>query len=524
MSNSVLLEKLEASLPKDVTFKCYYLSTLPTSVSSLYSKFPEQQDSKTSCTKHFLVLAVNPALDKDKEEHSEVIIYAIEIFIYSSAHNVIIFVSKVDTTGYLDTLKLPKNVPSPIRTVSAIFLQYLVAKYQQPGHNTIISLFARAQDQYLFPRSVEYSGKHVQHDSGLIRWWCRVLNPILVTSQAENRRGYIIIPGLNTHETLSYVPNKVDNLWTVGHPLLEITTLKGTVAPRYLIPHFPDDPKARFLDELDEELVKGGSSNGYWRSIKTLDQFWEMMAFRQECSAGRLVGFIWIVISPNQEYIQSKHVNNSSETSRIVNTDKQDLKNSSKSKPICHSSPITKSQVSSPTLIYQTDHEGMSRQVGLNHETDSSATMKILRQPHKRKAKLTGRIIPRQPRYKLQDSVSSLLGCNQTKQKIRYHKPHQDSGQIIVDEADYHRIMELLLRLDFSNLERAISSSSRWIREARCTGCGRMKEPWGQTVIGKKVDAYPNAPKMVMNILEPRLLQKRRKIPSIKETLVQNER
>ncbi|POS84865.1 hypothetical protein EPUL_002984 [Erysiphe pulchra] len=512
MSISLLLEKLEANLPKDVTIKLYYLSTLPASVSSLYSKFPGQQDSKTICTKHFLVLTVNPAiLDKNKEEHSEVIIYALEAYIYSSAHNVIIFVSKVDTTGYLDILKLPKSIPSPIRTVSTIFLQYLVAKYQKPGYKTIISLFARAQDQYLFPRSVEYSGKHVQHDSGLIRWWCRVLNPILATSQAEDGRGYIIIPGLNTHETLSYVPNKVDKLWTVGHPLLEITTLKGTVAPRYLIPHFPDDPKARFLDELDEELVKCGSSNGYWRSIKSLDQFWEMMAFRQECSAGRLVGFIWIVISPKQEFIQKKQVNNSSETQIIVNTDKQDLNNSSISKPNCHYSPLKKSQVSTPCLMNETDSESMSRQAGLNQ---------ILCQPRKRKGKLTGRIIPRRPRYKLKDSVNSLLSSNQAKEKNSNHKKHQASGQIVVDEADYHRIMELLLRLDFSKLERAISSSNRWIREARCTGYGRMKEPWGQTVIGKKINAYPNAARTDLNILEPRLLQKRRKKTSMEETTI----
>src|SRR5208282_769802 len=67
--------------------------------------------------------------------------------------------------------------------------------------------------------------------------------------------------------------------------------------PRCLVPRFPDDPKSRFLDELDGELSisQGKAVDGEWRSVKTLDQFWEMMAFRQECSAGRLVGFIWIV-------------------------------------------------------------------------------------------------------------------------------------------------------------------------------------------------------------------------------------
>ncbi|KAK5240099.1 hypothetical protein LTR16_011110, partial [Cryomyces antarcticus] len=64
-----------------------------------------------------------------------------------------------------------------------------------------------------------------------------------------------------------------------------------------------------FLDELDEELPDASSSQinvspkkrsaGQWKSVKTLEQFWEMMAYRQECSSGRLVGFIWVVFTPS---------------------------------------------------------------------------------------------------------------------------------------------------------------------------------------------------------------------------------
>jgi regulator of Ty1 transposition protein 109 len=58
------------------------------------------------------------------------------------------------------------------------------------------------------------------------------------------------------------------------------------------------------LIDLDDELpeVEEGKpalpDAGRWRSVKSLDQFWEMMSFRQECSAGRLVGFLWLVINP----------------------------------------------------------------------------------------------------------------------------------------------------------------------------------------------------------------------------------
>jgi regulator of Ty1 transposition protein 109 len=49
--------------------------------------------------------------------------------------------------------------------------------------------------------------------------------------------------------------------------------------------------------DLDEEIPES-SQLGQWHSVKTLDQFWELMAFRQECSAGRLVGFLWLVVNP----------------------------------------------------------------------------------------------------------------------------------------------------------------------------------------------------------------------------------
>lgn len=49
------------------------------------------------------------------------------------------------------------------------------------------------------------------------------------------------------------------------------------------IPVFPDDPKARLLHDLKGDGLL---------STTTVKQFWELMEHRQECSSGRLVGFI----------------------------------------------------------------------------------------------------------------------------------------------------------------------------------------------------------------------------------------
>jgi regulator of Ty1 transposition protein 109 len=69
--------------------------------------------------------------------------------------------------------------------------------------------------------------------------------------------------------------------------------------------------------------------------------------------------------------------------------------------------------------------------------------------------------------------------------------PGEGRGQVIVDESDYKRITELLLRLDFANIELAASSSARWISEVRSGAWGSMSEDWGQSVTGTKAVETP---------------------------------
>lgn len=250
-------------------------------------------------------------------------VLAIEVLIYSTKHLTTIFVSKADSTGCISTFNLPRSQSgSPLKTISGTFVSWLVRERQRPGKRLVVSLFARAQDQYLFPGSVENTNKHVLDDRGLIKWWCRVLDPVVrdyvpekeskslserladsASKSLENghmevdagvdiekgedtttAKGYLIIPGFDTHDMLRYIPSSRSPTskprWVATHPLLRLAP-HPTAPPRCLIPHFPDDPKSRFLDELDEELpdhtggAQGGTpsrSNGHWKSVKTLDQ------------------------------------------------------------------------------------------------------------------------------------------------------------------------------------------------------------------------------------------------------------
>ncbi|PBP20148.1 H3 K56 histone acetylation protein KAT11 [Diplocarpon rosae] len=484
IASPALIEQLVTILPKDSSFKIYHLSTPPTRASSIYSAPPGTRPDRTYCESHFLTVSIRVPPKGDAEE-KEVLVYAVEILIYSTAYDSTFFVSKADSTGYLHLLGLPKGTPSPIRDITATFLRHLIVQHQRDNIRSVVSLFARAQDQYLFPGSIEYSGKHVLDDRGLVRWWCRVLDPLIEVSKKaaewESARGYLIIPGLDTHETVSYIPNRNSSkAWSIGHPPRDISRHSDDVPPRCFIPHYPDDPKARFLDELDEEISSGTDTTGRWKSVRSIDQFWDMMAYRQECSAGRLVGFIWIVFSPKIQYKPTESVNGHSQGTKMTSDNQKDVNIHNPSRysslPITPATSFNASgevqQLSSPV---KSDH---------GYYGSQSLTATNLRTPKKKKKKLTGPIIPRQPRVKTRHRNCAL---ENPETSTYYIWRPEGRGQVVVEESDYKRATELLLHLDFANLDLATSSTSRWINEVRSGAWGNTADAWGQSVTGTKV-------------------------------------
>ncbi|EAT77168.2 hypothetical protein SNOG_15503 [Parastagonospora nodorum SN15] len=337
---------LAEQLPKDVPFTFYHYSTPPTKSSALFSAPPHAKSERTYCESHLLAASITPNHAETSELPEELLVLAIEVLIYTTRSLTTIFVSKADSTGCLSELQLPRGQSgSPLKTICGTFVSWLATERQREGKKLVVSLFARAQDQYLFPASIDNKNKHVLDDRGLVKWWCKVLDPIVWQYKAEEERksfadrltegvnagsngqtssayatakGFLVIPGFEPYDTLRYIPPpprpNTPRRWAATHPLLQIAP-HPAAPPRCIVPHFPDDPKARFLDELDEELPDRGTdamvadggtpsrSTGIWKSVKTLDQFWEFMAFRQECSSGRIVGFIWVVITPAQPSI-----------------------------------------------------------------------------------------------------------------------------------------------------------------------------------------------------------------------------
>jgi regulator of Ty1 transposition protein 109 len=458
-----LTEKLAKVLPRGSAFRLYHVSTPPNKTQALYSAPPGGRPDRTYCESHYLSASINVKGQAEGGE-KEVLIFAIEILVYSTAYSTTIFVSKADSTGYLHLLGLPKGSTSPLKEISSTFLEYIVERRKRPGIRTIVSLFARAQDQYLFPGSIENSGKHVLDDRGLVKWWCRVLDSLVGSAKKDSKqteddmwdsiRGHLVVPGLDKYESMSFLP-KIRTSWIIGHPLQEISRFSTDAPPRSLIPHFPDDPKARYLDELDDEITESQENGGgQWKSVKSLDQFWEMMAFRQECSAGRLVGFIWVVFTPPCEELPLAFGAGDSQDSMIsMSTDINEeflaqispkTSFATSSQPL-DSSPLTPSQDDFPR----------SQQSSKSSRSTAFKT---------KKNKLSGPIIARQPKIKTSNRPYAFQRPENT---MHYTWPADSRGQLVVDEKDYKRLTELLLRLDFADLDLASSSSQRWINELR---------------------------------------------------------
>ncbi|ORY71440.1 histone acetylation protein-domain-containing protein [Pseudomassariella vexata] len=484
-----LVDELSQVLPKDVKFTAHHLSTPPTTTDALchspayppnnaqYGNAIESTERRarkplrTYCEKHFLTISIDSLDSKEK-----VLVLALEIYIYTTAYSTIIFVAKADSTGYLSLLKLPKATPSPIREITTTFITFLIASRRRKGKQCIVNLFARAQSQYLFPGSVTNSSKHVLDDRGLVRWWCRVLNPLLDGSESASGRkiwqhiqGYLVIPGLDEHETRMFLPRSpTATKWTLGHPLEHMSpyttdpaTYGSTVPPRCLIPTYPDDPKARFVEELEESTSERLKLSGGWKSLRTLDQFWEMMAFRQECSSGRMTGFAWVVFDPprSAKPIQSRP------SAAVIPTP-----SASYSGPPNDATRLQTPEPNQELPSFVTPQSTPSK-------STQSTPMKPRDRPKKRVKKvLKGRIVPRQPRIKTHQRTH----FPENIETPHYYWPEEGRGKVILDESGYKRAVELLLHLEFGTLESAISSTARWINEVN------VGSDWDQEIIGRR--------------------------------------
>lgn len=515
-SSAALLDKLARVLPKGFKFTINHLSTPPTRTDALCSPPPDARPDRTYRESHFLAISIDAtaklsstlslstpsspltpgrAIDGNATTNNkQVLVLGLEIYIFTTAWSTTVFVSKADSTGYLSLLGLPKGAPSPIREISSAFVSYLVQERRRDNVQTVVSLFARAQNQYLFPGSVENPRKHVLDDRGLVKWWCRVLNSVMdgqgthedtifrpATKKGdwEQMKGFLVVPGLDAYELRAFLPRTptTSSNWVLGHPLESISHFAREydwVPPRCLVPKFPDDPKSRFRDELDLEASKSAQyeEKGLWRNIQTMAQFWDMMAYRQECSSGHMTGFIWVVLEPYGWAKENETIVTSPTESLITpNSSFDNSQVSQQSTPPRRRNTLTTSTPkTSPLKMDSTP--GSTQLTPTKHNSSKPASG-----AKDRKKTLKGPIQSRMPRVK-RHARNYIPDIPVT--TSYYYWPPEGRGTRIVAEADYKRSVDLLTKLDFESLELATTSTIRWINEV---GGGQK---WALEVVGRR--------------------------------------
>ncbi|KII86876.1 hypothetical protein PLICRDRAFT_272675 [Plicaturopsis crispa FD-325 SS-3] len=320
-------------LPGSREFHLHVLLSAPRKYSALY---PFARPRPRSYLQDILVLLS----EQSTPDAPRKFVSAIEASVYNvpTTDSAILYVSKVDSTGQ-------GMSPSPTSALVSALLKYYADPTTRPisAKHIWIQLFARAQNQYLFPNSSEYPGKRPLGDIKLCAWWKRVFSDVAMkidTNKAMSRL-YYILAGLSEFEAshaLQFAAPPAENTklsWTYGHPYsqsdIPLPCPKPSGPDRnigHFIPTFDDDPKARFMDEIaytteaegvrsperkrqrllegeseHDESSKPPSSKERGDRLKgdlgavSPDEFWERMSFRQECIAGAVTGFFTMGIS-----------------------------------------------------------------------------------------------------------------------------------------------------------------------------------------------------------------------------------
>lgn len=337
-----------AKLPGAREFHLHVLVSAPRKSTALY---PFARPRPRAYLQDVLILLSEQATP----DSPRLIVSAIEAAIFNlpATSSAVLYVSKVDSTGH-------SKGKAPTAALVRAFLGYYADPITRPvpADHLWIQLFARAQAQYLFPNSADFSGKKPLTDIRLCAWWKRLLSGVAadlegkVSSLPEKEKtkvkAYYVLPGYSELEAENAVriaagtiPSLPDGIaWHYGHPYSQ----KDIPLPCPLdsagfnlgnyIPWLDDDPKSRFLDEIayTSGLAEGIKSPPRKRSRTnpeadeagpsvpaaddktskannkedkvmgelgkvTADEFWERMSFRQECVAGAVTGFFTLVIS-----------------------------------------------------------------------------------------------------------------------------------------------------------------------------------------------------------------------------------
>lgn len=340
-----LRDTLLASLAKLAGTREFHLHVLVSSPRKHTNLYPFAFPRPKTYLQDILILLSEQATP----DAPRLFVSAIEVFVYHipSTSSAVVYVSKVDSTGQA-------TAPSPTPTLVNALVLYYVNPATRPlsVDHVWVHLFARAQNQYLFPNSADFPGKRPLTDMKLCAWWKHQLSSVgeelhRQAGDTVRTRLYYLLPGMGELEascSLERIYSASSSVsWVYGHPYSQTDVplpgvssrnASGTPHLGQIIPWFDDDPKARFIDEIaytteaegvksperkrarvdrvavksSEEGVEDHADRKDTHSQKeeqttkalkkvSVSEFWERMSFRQECIAGAVTGFFVMAVS-----------------------------------------------------------------------------------------------------------------------------------------------------------------------------------------------------------------------------------
>lgn len=542
-SRSILGAAIASVLPSSARFTLYHLSTPPIKTSPLFST-PSSSSPSISLKDGGARAPTGATVGRSeggaagteggKEEntkrkkpfttleshffsisHGEILVFAIEILVYQifPEGEVYIFVSKADSSGYLpasagmyisseeDGKKTDKEHKPPqqqrrvsvLRSITSKIVEHaltevkksVTASFSGKTPKITISLFARSQGQYLFPNSEKNSGKNVLGDEALIAWWCKVLDPVFRLGNGdEDKTAYLLVPGHDKRQTARLFPacdetgENAKKEWVNGYPFV----LEGGCGVGEVIPRFPDDPKTRFLQELDDDpsVNRGKKAASKWNHIRTIDQFWELMSFRQECSLGRSVGFIWIVVKGKGNTIAS--------ASKPANSNAGgDIADTSLAKNI---TPATETDTSPLLLSLPTVTENTENITSPTSSSSSELTTPALTNLTKKRRQSSISISTASASVLLSPRKKKLRTLDANKPFATLQRKSLVLSAVVLDDKRYQRTKDsLLLHTDFSERSLALEGTRKWIERVYAAGKSsdvviRDGWDWGEEIVG----------------------------------------
>ncbi|RGB37133.1 histone acetylation protein, partial [Rhizophagus diaphanus] len=198
-----------------------------------------------------------------------------------------IYISKVDTTGCIISTTVKDKKISATKQLISSYINYHLEEKTQPRNKYInVHIFARSQPQYLFTKSSNNLKKHILDDTGLLKWWKKVLGQAFTTSTSnnlQNVRKWYYIPGYASEsKARSLIKNNNDDDWIYGYPYNNESKVDD------VIPKFDDDAKARWLDHLNDNDDNDESDK------INVKEFWEIISIGGEFSGEKIAGFFWV--------------------------------------------------------------------------------------------------------------------------------------------------------------------------------------------------------------------------------------